>query len=128
MLDSPANRGALHDQRRASCTATTGTSSALWIDASHVVTTVIDCLLLRMCANSPVPQKVQAQLGRIKLLADLDQYDSARLELREGAALGLRRDLRGAEEDYIAIKGEAGPITDHRFAWLFSCCSAWVGP
>ena len=50
---------------------------------------------------------MQAQLGRIKLLADLDQYDSARLELREGAALGLRRDLRGAEEDYIAIKGEA---------------------
>ncbi len=53
-----------------------------------------------------VPQKVQAQLGRIKLLADLNEYDSARLELREGAALGLRRDLRGAEEDYIAIKGE----------------------
>ena len=51
-------------------------------------------------------KKVQDQLGRIKLLADLDQYDSARLELREGAALGLRRDLRGAEEDYIAIKGE----------------------
>jgi len=51
-------------------------------------------------------QKVQTQLDRIKLLADLDQYDSARLELREGAALGLRRDLRGAEEDYIAIKGE----------------------
>ncbi len=49
---------------------------------------------------------MQAQLDRIKLLADLDQYDSARLELREGAALGLRRDLRGAEEDYIAIKGE----------------------
>ena len=51
-------------------------------------------------------QKVQAQLGRIQLLADLNEYDSARLELREGAALGLRRDLRGAEEDYIAIKGK----------------------
>ena len=63
---------------------------------------------------SALRQKVQDQLDRIKLLADLDQYDSARLELREGAALGLRRDLRGAEEDYIAIKGEVRLFARHQ--------------
>jgi hypothetical protein len=40
------------------------------------------------------------QLQRIDTLVAIDQYNSARLELREGPAAGLRRDLREAELDF----------------------------
>ena len=44
----------------------------------------------------------QSQLQKIALLVGIDQYDSARMQLREGAASGLRRDLKEASVDFGA--------------------------
>ena len=55
-------------------------------------------------------QKVQEQLRRVALLTSIGEYDSARMELREGAASSLRKDLRAASEDFEAIKEQVGPV------------------
>lgn len=48
-------------------------------------------------------QQVQAQLQKIGLLVGIDQYDSARLQLRQGPASRLRRELRTVAGDYAGV-------------------------
>lgn len=48
-------------------------------------------------------QQIQQQLRRIGTLVGIGQYDSARMQLREGPTSGLRRTLRQTEEDFANV-------------------------
>jgi hypothetical protein len=56
------------------------------------------------------PQAVQAQLQRCELLVKIKQYDSARMQLREGAFKTLRMDLAylGQEMDRLVTQQARG--------------------
>ena len=43
------------------------------------------------------------------MLSSIGEYDTARMELREGAASSLRKDLEGAAEDFQSIKEQVAP-------------------
>ena len=45
-------------------------------------------------------QQIQQQLQRIGTLVGIKQFDSARMQLREGPTSGLRRTLRGNRERF----------------------------
>lgn len=53
-------------------------------------------------------QQIQQQLRRIGTLVGIGQYDSARIQLREGPAGGLRRTLRQAKEDFVTVSDTVG--------------------
>lgn len=48
-------------------------------------------------------QQIQQQLQRIGTLVGIKQFDSARMQLREGPTSGLRRTLRETENDFVGV-------------------------
>ena len=57
-----------------------------------------DRLVRKMCL-----QAVRQQFAKVTRLVQLDQYTSARQQLREGVAALLRDDLRDAQESYANL-------------------------
>lgn len=55
-----------------------------------------------VCVHS---QGAQQQLQRVELLVKIQQYDNARMQLREGSFKSLRSDLR-YESDYRGVQQE----------------------
>jgi hypothetical protein len=53
----------------------------------------------------PLEQGAQQQLQRIELLVKIQQYDNARMQLREGSFKSLRSDLR-YEAEYRGVEPE----------------------
>ncbi len=58
-------------------------------------------LCLHMCL-----QAAAAQLGKVETLIGIGQYDSARLQLRQGAASTIRLDLRAYDRSQHAKPGD----------------------
>lgn len=54
-----------------------------------------------------VMQGAQQQLQRIELLVSIQQYDNARMQLRQGSFKSLRSDLR-YESEYRGVQPEVG--------------------
>jgi len=52
-------------------------------------------------------QGAQQQLQRIELLVKIQQYDNARMQLRQGSFKSLRSDLR-YESEYRGVEPEVG--------------------
>jgi len=61
-------------------------------------------------------ESVQAQLQRCQLLVKINQYDNARMQLREGAFKSLRMDLGYGQEMYRLVPEKVG-------AWLLCGCA-----
>ena len=53
--------------------------------------------------GSLIMQQIQQQLQRIGTLVGIKQFDSARMQLREGPTSGLRRTLRETENDFVGV-------------------------
>lgn len=51
-------------------------------------------------------QGAQEQFRKVQRLVQLKQFQSARLQLREGVASNLRKDLRDVEGLYPAVTAE----------------------
>lgn len=54
-------------------------------------------------------QAAREQFSKVLRLVQLGQFKTARLELREGIASNLRKDLRDAQEQYPAVSLEVRP-------------------
>lgn len=68
-------------------------------------------------------QQIQQQLRRIGTLVGIGQYDSARIQLREGPTSGLRRTLRQTEEDFANVSDSVGaPQWLHRDPGCIETC------
>lgn len=63
------------------------------------------CVSLSAGAHCLVAQGVQQQLQRIELLVKIQQYDTARMQLRQGSFKSLRSDLR-YESEYRGVQPE----------------------
>ena len=68
-----------------------------------------------MDAGTPRPclQAVQQQMGKVITLVQLEQYNAARLQLREGSASSLRKDLRDAQDLYPGVTSEVCSALAH---------------
>ena len=58
--------------------------------------------------GSLIMQQIQQQLQRIGTLVGIKQFDSARMQLREGPTSGLRRTLRETENDFVGVSDSVG--------------------
>lgn len=72
-----------------------------------------------------IMQQIQQQLQRIGTLVGIKQFDSARMQLREGPTSGLRRTLREAENDFVGVSDSVGRFQHlSRHSWAAACRSS----
>lgn len=71
-------------------------------------------------------QGVQQQLQRIELLVKLEQYDEARMALREGSFKSLRMDLGYGQEMYRAVKPQVRVWRHAHIDWRAHNCSSSI--
>ncbi len=61
----------------------------------------------------PALQRIQQQLRRIATLVGIGQWDSARIQLREGPTAGLRRTLRETADDFVSVSDSVSLAEHH---------------
>ena len=64
-------------------------------------------------------QGAQEQFRKVQRLVQLKQFQSARLQLREGIASSLRKDLRDVEDLYPAVSTEV--CFPNAAFWILPC-------